>query len=92
MIRSACQQMSRLAAILAVALLCAQTLVVVHEHELSDGVLCAVCSTPTEDAAGSNLATTAADSTTAIIEPTLDPSAPAQEAPSLHRARAPPIA
>ena len=49
MIRSACQKMSRVAAILAVALLCAQTLVVVHEHELSDGVLCAVCSTPTEE-------------------------------------------
>jgi hypothetical protein len=92
MIRSACQQMTRVAAILAVALLCAQTLVVIHDHHLSDGVLCAVCSTPAEHAASSGIPATATPHTAPIDVSTRTHRAPAAGAPTTRRARAPPTA
>ena len=91
MIRSACQQMSRAAAILAVALLCAQTLVVTHDHHLSDGVLCAVCSTPAEHAASPGLDTVDVVPIGTLNAPTRTLASPAPRAPSSQLARAPPI-
>jgi len=92
MIRSACKQMTRAAAILAVAVLCAQILVVTHDHHLSDGVLCAVCSTPAEHAASSGIPATATPHTATVDVPTRTHSAPADGAPTTRRARAPPTA
>ena len=40
--------LSRLTAVLALAILCAQTIVVAHEHHASEPELCAVCSTSAE--------------------------------------------
>lgn len=51
MINHTRQQMTRLAAVIALALLCAQTLVVAHDHDPLDDGLCAVCSTSSGTAA-----------------------------------------
>ncbi len=91
MIRSALEQMSRTAAILAVALLCAQTLVIVHDHQVSDSELCAVCSTPVEHADTPELVETATVRPKIVSTPALAPLAPATPTPTTHLARAPPI-
>ena len=45
---TACKQLTYAAALLALALLCAQTEMVIHDHQVSDNELCAVCSAPAQ--------------------------------------------
>jgi hypothetical protein len=89
---TACKQLTHAAAILALALLCAQTLVVAHDHQSSDSELCAVCSTPAEQAdspspAGAMVFRVEVSSVPASIAAT-----PADGNPASQQARAPPIA
>ena len=92
MLRSTCLQMTRAAAILALALLCAQTLVVIHDHQLAEHELCVVCGTAAEHAAspapGLSLTSCLAGSATQAIRL----AAPAQTGTDSCQARAPPIA
>ncbi len=93
MIRStACRQLSYAAAILAVALLCAQTLIVVHDHQLTDSEYCAVCSTPAEHADSADPVCSAGIPHGLQGAPALHPAAAATEPPSSRHARGPPLA
>ena len=85
-------QISQIAAILALVLLCAQTMVVVHDHHDSEPELCAVCSTSAEDA----IAPAAASADVPLRRSTLPVVGP-YDAPRVtptraNHARAPPIA
>ena len=88
---TAYRQLNKAAAILALALLCAQTMVVVHDHHhTSEAELCAVCATSVEKADAP--AAAAADLTFFRAVSTVVDSAPAPEtAPTrFNSARAPP--
>ena len=92
MTRSVFQHMSRLAAILAVALLCAQTLVVIHDHQISEHELCAVCSTTAEHADTPDLTASESTWTESALLPAFTSAPPVAAVQANHRARAPPIA
>ena len=92
MLRStARKQLTHAAAFFALALLCAQTLLVAHDHQTSETELCAVCSTSI-DQADSPRPIAAAETR---IEQSAVPAAvtvtPAESIPAPHQARAPPI-
>ena len=86
------KQLTHAAAIFALALLCAQTLFVTHDHQSSETELCAVCSSSVDQADSPR--------PTAAVEIRIEESAlpavvtvaPAESIPALHQARAPPIA
>lgn len=79
------------AAILAVVLLCAQTLVVVHDHQTTEAELCAVCSTSADVDTPSRVVVADARPN-AIDVPALLSLAPAEGKTAAHQARAPPCA
>ena len=92
MTNAAWQQMTRLAAIVAVALLCPQTLVITHDHESLDDALCAVCGT-TSVAAAADATHAAADHRFRSPEPDTLPARIVQPRHSTqHLSRAPPAA
>jgi hypothetical protein len=89
---SARQQLSRLAAVLAVALLCAQTLVLTHDHQPLDDALCAVCGTSSSTAAA-DAALPPADGGFSHVESDTLPAQPTlPRRHSQHLSRAPPAA
>ena len=80
------------AAIFALALLCAQTLLVAHDHQTSDNELCAVCSTPAEQADSPSRALVADTRIEFSVVPVSIAAIPERRNPASHQARAPPIA
>lgn len=92
MIGTVLQQLNRIAAILALALLCAQTLVVVHDHQISENELCAVCSTTVEHADTTSRIPSDTEWTSYAALAAPVPVAPAQAFQPTYPARAPPIA
>jgi hypothetical protein len=88
---TACRQLTHATAILALALLCAQTLVVVHEHQISEHELCVVCSATAEHTDAPSLANSDSVWIASSTVPTIAPAIPAEPIRTSHRARAPPI-
>ena len=89
---TACKQLTHAAAILALALLCAQTLVVAHDHQSSETELCAVCSTSAEQADSPSRALVAESRIEISVVPGSIAANPEKRNPASHQARAPPIA
>ena len=89
---TACKQLTHAAAILALALLCAQTLVVAHDHQTSDSEICAVCSTSAEQADSPSRALVAESRIEISVVPVSTAANPEKRHPASHQARAPPIA
>jgi hypothetical protein len=89
---TACKQLTHAAAIFALALLCAQTLLVAHDHQTTDNELCAVCSTPAEQADSPSSA--AATDTGIVISVVAVAIAvtPERRDPASNQPRAPPLA
>jgi hypothetical protein len=86
------QQMIRLAAVFTVALLCAQTVVVAHEHDPLDDTVCTICTTATVIAAPSEPPSLTDQPNAGFQYTARSRTVDAQPHPSAHLARAPPTA
>lgn len=94
MFRSACQHMTRAVAVFALALLCAQTLAVAHDHDhdLPEHELCAVCGAAAESADSPALVGVPLTLPAAVATLPAATQAPADGTPASRHARSPPSA